>query len=123
MATHIDLGKEGEQLAKAYLEKLDHEILEENWTYGKAEVDLITYINHTIVFVEVKTRSGSAYGEPEAFVDNRKQRLLSDAADQYILLMNHEGEVRFDIISILFNKQHTHTLKHIENAFWPGMDQ
>lgn len=123
MASHLDLGQKGEQLAKVFLEETGYEILEENWTYGKAEVDLITYINRTIVFVEVKTRSGSAYGEPEAFVDNRKQRLLSDAADQYILLMSHEGEVRFDIISILFDKQGAHTLKHIEDAFWPGMDQ
>ncbi|MGV8880469.1 MAG: YraN family protein [Sphingobacteriaceae bacterium] len=123
MASHLDLGQKGEQLAKVFLEKMGHEILEENWTYRKAEVDLITYITRTIIFVEVKTRSGSAYGEPEAFVDTRKQRLLSDAADQYILLMNHEGEVRFDIISILFDKHGAHTLKHIEDAFWPGMDQ
>lgn len=123
MAIHLDLGRKGESLAKAYMEKLGHEILEENWTYGKAEVDLITYINRTIVFIEVKSRSGVAYGLPEDFVDHRKQQLLSNAADQYILLMNHEGDVRFDIISILFDRQGNSIIKHIEDAFWPGMDE
>jgi putative endonuclease len=119
MAVHLDLGRMGEQLAKTYLEGLGYEILDENWTYGKAEVDLIAYQNKTIIFVEVKARSGNWFGEPEDFVDNRKQKLLVDAANEYIYLMEHRGEVRFDIISVLFDKQ-SHTLKHIPDAFWPS---
>ncbi len=119
MAQHLDLGRKGEALAKAHLENAGYEILDENWTYGKAEVDLIVYKDKVIIFVEVKARTGNAFGEPEDFVDARKQRLLVDAADEYIYLMEHEGEVRFDIISILFDKQANYTLKHIEDAFWP----
>jgi len=119
MAVHLELGRKGESLAKTHLENSGYEILDENWTHGKAEVDLIAYKEKAIIFVEVKTRTGNAFGEPEDFVDARKQKLLVSAADEYIYLMDHQGDVRFDIISILFDKQANYTLKHIEDAFWP----
>lgn len=120
MATHNDLGRRGETIAKTHLEAAGYEILDENWTFGKAEVDLIAYKDQTIIFTEVKTRTGNGFGEPEDFVDDRKQKLMASAADEYIYLMNHQGEVRFDIIAILFTSQNTYTLKHIEDAFWPS---
>ncbi len=119
MAKHLELGRRGETLAKAHLESNGYEILDENWTHGKLEVDLIAYKNKVIIFTEVKTRTGNGFGEPEDFVDARKQKLLLEAADEYIYLMNHQGEVRFDIISVLFDYKNNHTLKHIEDAFWP----
>ena len=120
MARHLELGRQGEALAKTFLEGSGYEILDENWTHGKWEVDLIAYKDGIIIFAEVKTRSGNGFGEPEDFVDNRKQKLLAKAADEYIYLMGHQGEVRFDIISILFKGEVNHTLKHIEDAFWPS---
>ncbi len=119
MAQHLELGRKGEQLAKTLLENTGYEILDENWTHGKAEVDLIAYKDKVIIFAEVKARTGNGFGEPEDFVDARKQRLLVEAADEYIYLMNHEGEVRFDIISLLFDKNGNYKIKHIEDAFWP----
>ena len=119
MAKHLELGRKGESLAKTHLEASGYEILDENWTHGKLEVDLIAYKNKVIIFTEVKTRSGNGFGEPEDFVDARKQRLLAEAADEYIYLMNHQGEVRFDIISVLFDRNNNYILKHIEDAFWP----
>ena len=119
MAVHLELGRRGESLAKTHLESAGYEILDENWTHGKAEVDLIVYKDKVIIFVEVKARTGNGFGEPEDFVDERKQKLLVSAADEYIYLMEHGGDVRFDIISILFDKQANYTLKHIEDAFWP----
>jgi putative endonuclease len=41
------------------------------------------------------------------------------AADEYIYLMNHQHQIRFDIISILFDKFGKPIIKHIEDAFWP----
>jgi len=119
MAVHLELGRRGESLAKTHLEDAGYEILDENWTHGKAEVDLIAYKDKVIIFAEVKTRTGNGFGEPEDFVNERKQKLLVSAADEYIYLMEHKGDVRFDIISILFDKQANYTLKHIEDAFWP----
>jgi len=122
MALHNDLGRRGESLAKAHLEAAGYEILDLNWTYGKAEIDLIAYKNKVIIFAEVKTRTGNGFGEPEDFVNIRKQKLLATAADEYIYLKSHEGEVRFDIIAILFNNHTDYTLNHIEDAFWPQPD-
>lgn len=122
MALHLELGRRGESLAKTFLEGLGYEILDENWTHGKAEIDLIAYKDRMIIFAEVKTRTGNRFGEPEDFVDMRKQRLLAEAADEYIYLMDHQGEVRFDIISVLFDRNENYTLKHIEDAFWPSAE-
>lgn len=119
MARHNQDGQFAETIAKEYLIKKGYEILDENWTYQKAEVDLIAYKNKTIIFIEVKARSGTGFGKPEEFVDAKKQKLLSVAADEYIYLMDHKGEIRFDIISILFEKGfEKYQLKHIEDAFW-----
>lgn len=118
MAKHNDLGKRGEQLAKAFLIQKGYEILDENWVYGRPEIDLIAYLNHMIIFIEVKSRSTTGFGLPEDFVNSVKQQNMATAADAYLEIMNHNGEVRFDIISVLFNR-HNQTIKHIEDAFWP----
>lgn len=120
MATHNDLGFKGESIAKEFLVNKGYEILDENWVHGKAEVDLIAYFNQQIIFVEVKTRTSVAFGMPEDFVSDAKQKQLEMAANEYIELMNHQGEIRFDIISILFDKQDKYTIKHIQDAFWPS---
>ncbi|MEJ6980826.1 YraN family protein [Pedobacter sp. P351] len=118
MATHNLLGQQGEVIARKFLEEIAYEILDENWCFGKAEIDLIAYRDKRIVFVEVKTRSSTGFGQPEDFVNESKQRLLQKAAEEYLYLMNFKGEIRFDIISILFQKNGEYTLKHIEDAFW-----
>ncbi|RNL55092.1 YraN family protein [Pedobacter jejuensis] len=119
MATHNELGQKGEQIAKAYLEENEYEILDENWVHGKAEIDLIVYKNGIIVFVEVKSRTSVAFGQPEDFVQQAKQKQMEIASLEYIEIMNHQNEIRFDIIAITFKKDNTYTLKHIEDAFWP----
>lgn len=119
MAKHLNFGKEGEQLARAFLEAAGYEILEENWTFHKSEIDLIAYKDSRIIFVEVKTRSSNSFGNPEDFVLMPKKQQMTLAADEYIHLMSHQGEVRFDVISILLDPQGKHLLNHIEDAFWP----
>lgn len=119
MAKHHLLGNRGEELASKYLETKGYEILDRNWTFKKAEIDIIAYQKQQIVFVEVKTRSGNKFGEPEDFVNRSKQRIMERAAEEYIYLMNHHGEIRFDIIAVLFNPSSNYQLKHIEDAFWP----
>lgn len=118
MAIHNQLGQQGETIAKNFLEEAGYEILDENWCFGKAEIDLIAYLDKRIVFVEVKTRTSSGFGQPEDFVNQTKQTLLQTAAEEYLYIMNFKGEIRFDIISILFDKQGNYKLKHIEDAFW-----
>ena len=66
MAKHLDLGRQGESLAKALLENSGYEIMDENWTFGKAEIDLIAYKDKVIIFAEVKATCGSCDPELEA---------------------------------------------------------
>jgi putative endonuclease len=119
MAGHNILGRDGEKLAKGYLEELGFEILEENWVFNKSEIDLIVYKKSTIIFVEVKTRRNNSFADPEDFVSPDKQKQMVLAADEYIHLMGHQNEIRFDIISVLFDKFGKPKINHIEDAFWP----
>ena len=117
MAQHNDLGNLGEQAAVAYLLNKEYEIIETNWRYKKAEIDIIAKTNQTLVCVEVKTRSSNHIAEPENFVNQKKISLLIDAINQYVEQKEINLDIRFDIISILYinNK---YTIKHIENAFY-----
>lgn len=119
MAQHNNLGKQGEELARNYLSNHGYQILTQNWFYGKTEIDIIAYYRQMIIFVEVKSRSSTNFGFPEDFVDTAKQKRMVEAAYGYLSLIRHDGELRFDIISVLFDHRKKHSVKHIEDAFWP----
>lgn len=119
MAVHLDLGIIGEQIARAHLEENGYRILEVNWRYGRAEIDIIAKLNGVLVFVEVKTRRSADHGEPEDFVDYKKEKQLEFASLAYIERKDHEGEIRFDIIAIIFENRELYKINHIEDAFWP----
>ena len=76
MAEHNDLGKFGEELAVDFLEKNGYEILETNWVFDKAEIDIIAQKNGILAVVEVKTRSSIDFGLPQDFVKPKKIQLL-----------------------------------------------
>jgi len=119
MAIHNDTGKAGEKAAVQFLVENGYRILAQNWTYGKAEVDIIALRSNTIIFIEVKTRSSVAFGLPEEFVDNAKQKRLVRLAQAYVEIMEHESEIRFDIVAVLLTKDKQFKINHIEDAFWP----
>jgi putative endonuclease len=117
MAYHNDLGKLGEQLAVDYLSRNGYTILERNFIYDKAEVDIIAQKEKRVIIVEVKTRNSNFFGDPQDFVTKAKIKLLVKAANEYVLANNIDLEVRFDIIAILKN-QHIEKVEHFENAFY-----
>ncbi|WP_421891568.1 YraN family protein [Marinoscillum sp.] len=107
-------GKYGEDLAVSYLRKKGFEIVERNYHFRKGEIDLITLLNNEVlVFIEVKLRKGDAYGDPETFVSRKQERLIIQAAEDYIFAINWQKDIRFDIISITGSQ-----LEHIEDAFY-----
>lgn len=116
MAKHNDLGKEGEELAMAHLKKLGYKIQSTNFRLGKAELDIIAVDGNFIVFIEVKTRATDVHENPIEAVNNKKRKMMIDAADTYIIDRNLPYESRFDIISIIKNGNQ-HTLEHITDAF------
>ncbi len=117
MATHNDLGRQGEDLAVAYLVRQGHTVIDRNFRYEKAEVDIISSHAGTIVFTEVKTRSTERYGYPEESVKGKKKELLRKAMESYLAENNITIEPRFDIISIVINACGT-DIHHIEDAFY-----
>ena len=75
-------GKRGEELAKRHYEILGYEILEINYRYKRAEVDLIALQNEALlIFVEVKARSRKDFGQPETFVSDEQQDRIKVAAE------------------------------------------
>lgn len=120
MAKHLDLGARGEQLAAAYLLKKGYIVLETNWRHGRSEVDLIVKDGEILVFVEVKTRTSDYFGRPEIFVTPKKEKMLIRAAHAYMKLTEHEWEIRFDVISIIWQDEEHSEVEHLEDAFWPG---
>lgn len=118
MAKHLKIGQQGETLAVQLLLQKGYTILETNWRFSRAEVDIIAKDGDILVFIEVKTRSYDYFGKPEAFVTERKRTLLLDAAAMYMEKINHVWEVRFDIISVLIEKGKEPLLQHFEDAFF-----
>lgn len=117
MAAHNDLGIEGEKLAVAYLKAHGYEILETNYRFQKAEVDIISQKGDILAVVEVKARTSADFGNPEEFVSAKKIKLLVKAIDEYVNKNDLNVDVRFDIIAIVFDK-HTTSINHIEDAFY-----
>jgi len=118
MAQHNDLGKEGEKIAIHHLLQKGYQILEQNWRINRVEIDIIAMDEKTLVFLEVKTRSSNLFGEPASFVSEQKQEFMYNAAGIYMEQINHDWEVRFDIIGILVDGQGGYTIQHYEDAFW-----
>ena len=117
MADHNDLGKFGEELAIEFLEKNGYEILETNWTFQKAEIDIIAKKENILAIIEVKTRSSIDFGLPQDFVKPAKIQLLVKAANEYVISNNLDFEVRFDIIAL--NKEgKTFAIEHLVDAFY-----
>jgi putative endonuclease len=117
MAEHNELGKQGEALAVEFLQQKGYAILETNWTFQKAEIDIIAQKDSVLAIVEVKTRSSIDYGLPQDFVKPKKIQLLVKAVNEYVLANNLEVEVRFDIIAI-HKEGAEYNLEHIEEAFY-----
>ena len=72
MAEHNDLGNKGEEIAIAYLQDKNYTILEKNWRFKKAEVDIIALKEVVLAVIEVKTRTSNYFGNPEEFVNKKK---------------------------------------------------
>ena len=117
MATHTDLGRLGESLALGYLLQKNYIILERNWRFQKAEIDIIATKDAKIIIVEVKTRSSNYFGDSQSFVSEEKINMLLFAANQYLILNNITLEARFDILAIIKNKS-VQKITHLKDAFY-----
>lgn len=111
------LGKTGELLAAEFLKSKGYRIICQNWRYKRDEIDIVAMHHQWMVFVEVKTRTGSAFGMPWESVDQRKQNAMVRAANAYITSHKIDLNVRFDIVSILQLPGQPVIIEIFENAF------
>lgn len=117
---HIDpkaLGRYGEDRAAAYLAGLGYEIIERNWRCSVGEIDLIARDKNRLVFVEVKTRSGSGYGHPfESISAEKLARLRRLVAAWCEARQVNAQRIRMDAISVLFSAGKV-SIEHLKQVF------
>jgi putative endonuclease len=123
MTTTNDIGDRGENVAATHLEAAGYRVLERNYHFERNEVDLVCYdpeAGGELVFVEVKTRSGTQFGPPEASITEEKQAALAKVAQAYLHERQFEGApARFDVVTVLLTDAEPE-VNHYENAFWMG---
>ena len=111
-------GNKGEDAAISYLKNKGYIILERNFRILRGEIDVIAVDKKTLVFVEVKSGSSSAFGPPETWVTPYKQRQLGRLASAFLQTREIVNiDCRFDVVAITF-KNNRSKIHHIENAFW-----
>ena len=110
-----DLGNWGEDRAAEFLRSQGYRILERSYRTRLGELDLVAQDGETLVFVEVKTRTGIGFGLPQEAVNFRKQRHMVQTALAYIKEKGLQSlPLRFDVVAISPEKT-----EHIPNAFQP----
>lgn len=120
MSKASELGKRGEDIACEFLEAKGYNILDRNYRFEKAEIDIAALMLEPaeLIFVEVKTRSGAFAHRPEESVSAQKQQHIFRAADAYLYEKGMASvPVRFDIIAIQILANGEPVIHHIEDAF------
>lgn len=119
MAEHNDLGNQGETLAANFLVEKGYKILHRNWVSGKKELDIVAEDGGMLVIVEVKTRSTETWEHPKEAITNGKIKNIVNAAEAYIFEFDIMMETRFDIVSVIPQRDGSFRIEHIEDAFLP----
>ncbi|MBR2570529.1 MAG: YraN family protein [Clostridia bacterium] len=108
-----DLGNWGEWQAERHLKRNGAKVLARNYRALGAEIDRIVQMEGRIVFVEVKTRSGSRYGTPAEAVTRTKQQHILRAARFFLKETGRsDARIRFDVVEV--SKE---GVRHIPGAF------
>lgn len=112
------VGKWGEELASKFLANKGYLILTKNFRTKFGEIDIVCRDGNTLVFVEVKTRSGTKFGAPEESVTRDKQEKLRLAAEYFLLTKKPRGAPwRIDMIGIKIDEDSRKAkINHIKNA-------
>lgn len=120
MAAHNDFGEWGELVARDFLKQNGYFVICLDWKNKHRDLDIVAIDNTTqeIVFVEVKTRRNTLFGEPEDSVDHQKKINLKKAASAYLHINKTTRNYRFDIITVVGVCDEDVQIKHIKNAIY-----
>jgi len=118
MAAKDDLGKKGEELAVQYLVAHGFQLIERNWRCAQGEIDVIVRQGGSVVFVEVKTRSSTAYGHPfEAITVSKMARMRRLAAAWCEQAAQRPADIRIDAIAIVAPRDAAAQIEHLQGVF------
>jgi putative endonuclease len=112
------VGRVGESIAAAYLEKKGYTILDRNCRTPYGEIDLIAFQSDLIAFVEVKTRASISFGPPEISITTRKEEHMRNTAEYYIQLHPElTNDWRIDVIAVQLQPGNSPPIiDHFENV-------
>ncbi len=112
------LSQFGEDTAAQFLEHNGYEIITRNYHSPYGEIDIICKQNELLVLVEVKARKSHAYGTALDAITEKKREKIIKTAYHYLAKHDLEVPIRFDVITLEFDKQtKEYALEHIQNAF------
>ena len=119
LSEHLRLGARGEKMAGAFLRRQGYRILYRNFRARHGgEVDIVCRDRDTLVFVEVKTRTGEDFGRPVEAVNAAKRKLISRGALAWLQLLDNPDILsRFDVIEIVLAEDGESRFELIRNAF------
>jgi len=112
------VGAYGERVAARYLRDQGLVVLDRNWRCPEGELDLILRDGDDVVFCEVKTRRGDAFGPPAAAITHQKVRRLRRLARIWLEQAGiHPDAMRFDVVEVLPQRRGGPAVRHIRAAF------
>jgi putative endonuclease len=117
--TRIQLGAMGEALAVDHLTKMGLRIVTRNWRcrYGELDVIAVDESTRTLVFVEVKTRTGDGFGGLEHAVTPRKVARLRRLVGLWLAGQDeHWVAIRIDVIGVRVGRRRTPEITHLQGA-------
>ena len=116
--SNAELGARGEALAALHLVDSGMELVERNWRCRHGELDIIARDGEVVVFVEVKTRSGTGYGTPAESVTYPKQQRIRRLA---LAWLDEQGgpwvKMRFDVVAIVMTRDGDPVVSHLRGVF------
>ena len=117
-AQRLATGRYGERSAAQWLARQGMVLIDRNWRCELGELDLVLRDGDVLVVCEVKTRSGTRYGEPAEAVTRRKARRIRRVARAWLAAHHVRWcEVRFDVVAVLAEPGRPVTVQHYEAAF------
>ena len=109
-------GKRGEELAALFLAKRGHVLVVSNWRTRLGEIDLVTKDGNTLIFVEVRSRTGRTHGTAGESIGPVKQRQIARMAEQYLQRNPTSSPCRIDVVTVQFHPDGLVSIEHLIGA-------
>ena len=117
MSRNKKTGARGEEVATKWLTKKGYAIIVCNWRYKRWEIDIIASKNEMLHFVEVKSRSTTKYGYPEASINLKKLTSLKNAVEEYLYLYPEWDIIQIDVLTITWRGKKVQEIFMIEDIY------